>query len=121
MFEVGDAQALRFADGAFDAVRTERMLMHVPDADRAFAEMVRVLRPGGRLAVFDFELSAEDFDDLCRVHLFDWLEQVPRSKWWDYRRAGYRRLAERLGGVAAESYDRVFAAEAAGTGGGGES
>jgi SAM-dependent methyltransferase len=43
-FEVGDAQALRFADKTFDACRTKRMLMHVPDADRAVAEMVRVIR-----------------------------------------------------------------------------
>ena len=42
-FEVGDAQAVRFADATFDACRTERMLMHVPDAERAFAEMVRVI------------------------------------------------------------------------------
>src|SRR5256714_843059 len=25
-------------------------------------------------------LSAKDFDDLCRIHLYDWLEQVPRSR-----------------------------------------
>src|SRR5262249_26305860 len=30
-FEMGDAQALHFADETFDACRTERMLMHVPD------------------------------------------------------------------------------------------
>ena len=48
-FEVGDAQALRFDDGAFDACRTERMLMDVPDAERAFAEMARVVCRGGRL------------------------------------------------------------------------
>jgi ubiquinone/menaquinone biosynthesis C-methylase UbiE len=40
-FEVGDAQRLRFADATFDACRTERMLMHVPDAERAFTELVR--------------------------------------------------------------------------------
>lgn len=61
-FEVGDAQALRFEDGAFDAVRTERMLMHVPDADRAFAEMARVLRPGERMAVFDFDWETQFCD-----------------------------------------------------------
>jgi hypothetical protein len=54
-------------------------------------------------------LSQEDFDDLGHVHLYDWLEQVPRSKKWDYRRDAYRRLGERLGGVAKEEYDRVFA------------
>ncbi|TWU09266.1 hypothetical protein CA54_45060 [Symmachiella macrocystis] len=57
------------------------------------------------------ELSTEDFDDLCRIHLCDWLEQVARADHWDYRREAYRDFAERLGGVALESYDRVFASE----------
>lgn len=61
-FDVGDAQALRFDDGEFDAVRTERMLMHVPDADRAVAEMARVLRTGGRLSVFDFDWETQFCD-----------------------------------------------------------
>jgi hypothetical protein len=55
------------------------------------------------------ELSREDYDDLVRLHLCDWLEQVPRSQRWDYRRDSYRRMANRLGGVALESYHRVFA------------
>jgi hypothetical protein len=57
------------------------------------------------------ELSQADFDDLCRVHLCDWLEQVPHSKKWNYRRPAYRRLAERLGGIALREYDRIFALE----------
>lgn len=61
-FEVGDAQALRFADATFDACRTERMLMHVPDAERAFAEMVRVTRRGGRLSVFDMDWETQFVD-----------------------------------------------------------
>jgi ubiquinone/menaquinone biosynthesis C-methylase UbiE len=65
-FEVGDAQALRFEDGTFDAVRTERLLMHVPDADRAVAEMVRVLSQGGRLSVFDFDWETQFCDSPYR-------------------------------------------------------
>jgi ubiquinone/menaquinone biosynthesis C-methylase UbiE len=61
-FEVGDSQALRFATGTFDGVRAERMLMHVPDAERAIAEMVRVLAPGGRLSVFDFDWETQVCD-----------------------------------------------------------
>jgi hypothetical protein len=64
-----------------------------------------------RLTGEDVELSEDDFTDLCKIHLYDWLEQVPRSRKWDYRRAAYRRMAARLGGVALESYDLVFAAE----------
>lgn len=58
-------------------------------------------------------LDQKDFDDLCRIHLYDWLEQVPRSRHgWDYRRAAYRRMAVRLGPAAEEIYERVYAQEA---------
>lgn len=55
------------------------------------------------------ELSREDYDDLGRVHLYDWLEQVPRSLEWDYRRASYRKMAERLGPSAVADFDRTYA------------
>jgi ubiquinone/menaquinone biosynthesis C-methylase UbiE len=65
-FEVGDAQSLRFDDDAFDATRTERMLMHVPDAVTAFAELVRVTRSGGRVVVFDFDWDTAIVDSAHR-------------------------------------------------------
>jgi len=61
-FVVGDACALDFDDGSFDAVRAERVLMHVPDPRRALAEMVRVTRPGGRLVVIDVDFDTCVFD-----------------------------------------------------------
>jgi hypothetical protein len=66
-----------------------------------------------RFTGVDHAISDRDFDALCTVHLCDWLEQVERSQKWDYRRSAYRALAERLGGVAKQSYDRVFANEPA--------
>jgi hypothetical protein len=36
---------------------------------------------------------------------------VPRAQKWDYRREAYRNLAERLGGIALNSYEQVFAGE----------
>ncbi len=58
------------------------------------------------------ELGRADFDDLCRVHLYDWLEQAPRSRYgMDYRRSAYRRMAERVGGKALAAYERTFGAE----------
>lgn len=63
-----------------------------------------------RLSGEILELDETDFHDLCVVHLCDWLEQVPRSRQWDYRREAYRQLAERLGGIARESFVRVYAA-----------
>jgi len=65
-----------------------------------------------RLGGEEVQLTREDFDDLCRVHLYDWLEQVPRSNYgYGYRRSAYRAMAERLGPDAVGAYDRVFAAE----------
>ncbi len=47
----GDALDLPYDDGAFDFVIASEILEHVPQDDRAIAELVRVLKPGGRLAV----------------------------------------------------------------------
>jgi SAM-dependent methyltransferase len=47
----GDALALPFPDGTFDTVIAAEVLEHVPDDRAAIAELARVLRPGGTLAV----------------------------------------------------------------------
>jgi ubiquinone/menaquinone biosynthesis C-methylase UbiE len=46
---LSDVEALPFADGVFDLVLANYMLYHVPDLDRAIAELRRILRPGGTL------------------------------------------------------------------------
>jgi hypothetical protein len=78
--------------------------------DRAVERGTAPYRFIDRLTQKEVEVAPDDFDDLCRVHLYDWLEQVPRAEAWDYRRAAYRRLAERLGDVAKQTFDEVYAA-----------
>jgi ubiquinone/menaquinone biosynthesis C-methylase UbiE len=46
-YRVADVQELPFADESFDLVIANHMLFHVPDRERALAEIARVLRPGG--------------------------------------------------------------------------
>ncbi len=53
-FVEGDATALPFADGEFDAVTISFGLRNVHEPRLALAEMYRVLRPGGRLVVTEF-------------------------------------------------------------------
>jgi SAM-dependent methyltransferase len=47
----GDALDLPFPDGEFDRVVAAEVLEHIPDDARAVSELVRVLRPGGTIAV----------------------------------------------------------------------
>lgn len=50
-FVEGDAQALPFGDGSFDAVVSALGIMFAPDQAAAAAEMLRVCRPGGTIAM----------------------------------------------------------------------
>ncbi|MGH8999014.1 MAG: methyltransferase domain-containing protein [Acidimicrobiia bacterium] len=52
-FIAGDVRVLGFPDAVLDACRAERVLQHLPDPEVAIAQMVRALRPGGRLVTID--------------------------------------------------------------------
>jgi SAM-dependent methyltransferase len=52
-FVDGDALALPVPDASMDVVWCERVLQHLTEPGRAVAEMARVLRPGGRVALLD--------------------------------------------------------------------
>jgi SAM-dependent methyltransferase len=47
----GDAQALPYPDGSFDAAYLTVVLGEIPDQEQALRELRRVLKPGGRLVV----------------------------------------------------------------------
>ena len=53
-FVEADAQALPFAADTFQLVAVSFGLRNITDTDRGLAEMVRVTRPGGRVAVLEF-------------------------------------------------------------------
>ena len=52
----GRAQEMPFEDGSFDVVLCVDALHHIKDAPAAAAEMYRVLRPGGRILVQEFDV-----------------------------------------------------------------
>ena len=49
--EVGDAEALRFANSSFDLVYSWGVIHHSPNTKQAAGEILRVLRPGGKFRV----------------------------------------------------------------------
>lgn len=57
-FEVGDAYALGFEEGRFDVVHAHQVLQHLADPVAALAEMRRVCRPGGVVAVRDVDMAS---------------------------------------------------------------
>ncbi len=54
-FREGNALSLPFPDGAFDVAVAVTVLSHTPGGESAVPEMARVVRPGGRVGVFDLD------------------------------------------------------------------
>lgn len=53
-FEVVDAQNIPYADNSYDAITMAYGIRNMPERDRALAEMLRVLKPGGALVCLEF-------------------------------------------------------------------
>ena len=83
-FDTGDVYQLAFADGAFDVVHAHQVLQHLSDPVAALAEMRRVCRPGGVVAVRDGDYGG----------MF-WFPDDPELAEWQ---ALYRDVARALGG-----------------------
>ena len=62
-FSAGRAENLPFVDRSFDTVFTARLLLHVVDPEKVVNEMVRVVKPGGRVVLMDW-----DFDTVAVDH-----------------------------------------------------
>jgi ubiquinone/menaquinone biosynthesis C-methylase UbiE len=57
-FRVGDACAIPYPDGFFDAARTERLFLYLPNRLAAIHEMKRVVKPGGRVCLIDTDIDS---------------------------------------------------------------
>lgn len=68
-FQQADARKLPFEDASFDVVVLHTLLTHVPGAEDVLADVHRVLRPGGQVAIYDgdfttMSVAASDADPL---------------------------------------------------------
>lgn len=60
-FHLGDAMALPFPDASFDAAVMPLVIFFVPTPPRGVAEMTRVVRPGGIVAAYGWDLESGGF------------------------------------------------------------
>lgn len=67
-FRVGDAHQLDFPDGSFDVVIAHTVISHVSDPAAVLKEMARVVRPGGRVVIFDGDYASLTY--ACPDHDF---------------------------------------------------
>jgi demethylmenaquinone methyltransferase/2-methoxy-6-polyprenyl-1,4-benzoquinol methylase len=82
-FQVGNALALAFEAGTFDAATIAFGLRNLAGFEAGFRELARVVRPGGRVVCLELT--------------------VPRPRWWGRAfHAAFRRLAPVLGGLAGQ-------------------
>ena len=58
----GQADVLPFRDASFDEVFAARLLLHVSDPQAVLNELVRVVRPGGRVVVMDWDFGTVALD-----------------------------------------------------------
>jgi SAM-dependent methyltransferase len=83
----GDIYALPFADGSFDIVSCRFAFHHLEEPARAFAEMVRVARPGGRIVLCDAVAS----DDPAKAAAFNAMERYRDPSTVEFRPLAFLR------------------------------
>jgi len=110
----GDALALPFPDGSFDAVTVGFGVRNVTDLERGLAELRRVLRPGGRLGILDITTPR----GVLRLFYSVWFDRLvpllgkllPGGTAYTYLPASVRRFpgAEELAGlIGAAGFEQV--------------
>lgn len=94
-FVEGNAEALPFADRAFDAYTIAFGIRNVPRIDRALAEAFRVLRPGSRFLCLEFSMvDVPGLDRLYDLFSFKVIPPLGRAVTGDAK--SYRYLVESI-------------------------
>jgi ubiquinone/menaquinone biosynthesis C-methylase UbiE len=74
-YRLADSQSLPLPDGSVDAAFANMYLHHCPDPLAAIREMVRILKPGGRLVITDMD-----------AHAYTWFKEEMADEWLGFER-----------------------------------
>lgn len=74
-FKVGDYTKLDFHDKTFDGVYTMETLVHVPDYKKALKEFYRVLKPNGKLVLFEYSVASRSSCTPKELEIADMINQ----------------------------------------------
>ena len=119
-FRVGDAHCLDFLEGAFDGARTDRVLQHLDEPERALAELIRVTKRGGRIAVMEPDWGSLVVDapdrETTRAVLAEIAARIPnpwmgRQLFGLFRRTGLTEVTVVAGAFVVTDYakaDHIF-------------
>ena len=88
-FRQGDAMALPFPDGTFDAAVMALVVFFIPEPPRGVAEMARVVRPGGLAAAYIWDIvSGGGPSETVAIKMRDMGFAPPRAQRAEERRVG---------------------------------
>ena len=83
-FHLMNADALDFADATFDVIVSRNLTWNLPDPCICYAEWLRVLKPGGRVVIFDANWYRYLFDDDARMEYDRDRDEVAREALRDF-------------------------------------
>lgn len=75
-----DAAQMDFAENSFDTVCISNSLHHMPNVERTLSEMMRVLKPGGHLIVWEMYCDDQTETQMTHVELHHWWADVDRTQ-----------------------------------------
>jgi demethylmenaquinone methyltransferase / 2-methoxy-6-polyprenyl-1,4-benzoquinol methylase len=99
----GDASSIPVADRSVDAITIGFGIRNVDDRGAACREMLRVLKPGGRLAILDFGIPSSPI--FRQLYLSYFRHVLPRlGRWISGSRSAYTYLPESVGAFESDEF-----------------
>jgi ubiquinone/menaquinone biosynthesis C-methylase UbiE len=116
-FETGAAEALPYSDASFDGAIAVRLLLHVSDPDLVIREMARVVKPGGKILVMDWDFDTVTVDHPDREQtrrLLHWRSDQHGGNNWSGRQLWRRMQVAGLRNLSVHPWVTVTHSEADG-------